>query len=122
MTQMRKCEICGQQKNEAEFSKSYKHRCKECVAEAARAERAAKSKNTNETLKNVLKILPEVPGTILDTQPDWEQRRYEVAKEIFFNMIGNYQPPHLAAKQAAAAANAFIKALQEVQPEEDEEQ
>lgn len=35
----RKCEICGEMKPQNEFSKSYKHRCKSCVAAAARNER-----------------------------------------------------------------------------------
>ena len=35
----KKCEICGQEKPQQEFSKAYKHRCKACVAEAARNER-----------------------------------------------------------------------------------
>ena len=35
----KKCEICGQMKPQNEFSKSYKHRCKACVAEAARNDR-----------------------------------------------------------------------------------
>lgn len=35
----KKCEICGQIKPQNEFSKSYKHRCKACVAEAARNDR-----------------------------------------------------------------------------------
>lgn len=35
----KKCEICGQFKPLGDFSKSYKNRCKPCVAEAARNER-----------------------------------------------------------------------------------
>ena len=35
----KKCEICGQMKPLGDFSKSYKHRCKACVAEAARSDR-----------------------------------------------------------------------------------
>ncbi len=35
----KKCEICGQMKPQNEFSKSYKRRCKACVAEAARNDR-----------------------------------------------------------------------------------
>lgn len=35
----KKCDICGQYKPLGNFSKSYKNRCKACVAEAARNER-----------------------------------------------------------------------------------
>lgn len=42
------CEICGQMKSQQEMSKSYKHRCKECVARLTRIERkAAKQKAEN---------------------------------------------------------------------------
>lgn len=39
MEQTKKCEICGKIKSVNEFSKSYKHRCKECVAEQTRLAR-----------------------------------------------------------------------------------
>lgn len=113
MTQMRKCEICGRPTAEGDFSKSYKHRCKECVAEATRKDRATK----NKTIKDI-KDFPEVPGTILNMQPDWEQRRYEVARDIFMNlMIVEHMSPNCAAEQAAVAANAFITALRDIQPQ-----
>lgn len=35
------CEICGQMKSQQEMSKSYKHRCKKCVAQLTRIERQA---------------------------------------------------------------------------------
>lgn len=35
------CEICGEMKSPQEMSKSYKHRCKECVARLTRIERKA---------------------------------------------------------------------------------
>lgn len=40
MEQKKKCEICGKIKSANEFSKSYKHRCKACVAEQTRLLRA----------------------------------------------------------------------------------
>lgn len=35
------CEICGEMKSPQEMSKSYKHRCKKCVAHLTRIERQA---------------------------------------------------------------------------------
>lgn len=35
------CEICGEMKSQQEMSKSYKHRCKACVAEMTRDQRHA---------------------------------------------------------------------------------
>lgn len=36
---MKKCEICGKELHESDFSKSYKNRCKKCVAEMTKAKR-----------------------------------------------------------------------------------
>lgn len=36
-----KCEICGQMISQQDMSKSYKHRCKECVARLTRINRKA---------------------------------------------------------------------------------
>lgn len=42
------CEICGQMKAQQDMSKSYKHRCKECVARLTRLDRqAAKQRAEN---------------------------------------------------------------------------
>ena len=35
----KKCEICGKVKPIEEFSKSYRNRCKQCVAEQTRVQR-----------------------------------------------------------------------------------
>lgn len=61
LSEKRECEVCGKYKPIADFSKSYPHRCKACVAENARLSRKAKKGNP------VAKI-------------DWEARRYELVK------------------------------------------
>ena len=61
------CEICGKT-----FSKSYKGRCKECVA------RLTKEKRNG------------MIATDRPKQIDWEQRRYEIAKAA---MVGQLASP-----------------------------
>lgn len=39
--QKKKCEICGEMVPQCDMSKSYKHRCKKCVADMTRANRHA---------------------------------------------------------------------------------
>lgn len=80
----RKCKICGQQKTEAEFSKSYRGQCKQCVARKSREKRAS-SKTAQEGNTEYFNI----PGTILDDQPNWEQRRYEIAKDMMAAFLSN---------------------------------
>lgn len=81
----KKCDTCGRTKTEEEFSKSYRNRCKECVARFMRESRAA-AKAAEET--NTL-IIPELPGTILDDKPNWEERRYEIAKDMMAAFLSN---------------------------------
>ena len=66
---MKRCEICGEIKPLSEFSKSYKNRCKKCVAEETMFKRYG---NTNK----LLLVAPTI---------NWEQRRYEIAKDIVAN-------------------------------------
>lgn len=63
------CEKCGQKKPLSEFSKSYKNRCKECVAEMQRSKRAEKSSLNNNA------------HSVNDKPIDWEQRRASAGYE-----------------------------------------
>jgi len=74
----KKCEVCGQNLPLSAFSKSYKGRCKECVA-----------KQTREKRNGII-------ATDKPKQIDWEQRRYE----------NIYDNPNLL-KQSYIATNAF---------------
>jgi hypothetical protein len=57
------CEICGKILPLSAFSKSYKGRCKECVARLTKEKRNGTAATTHKLI-------------------DWEQRRYEIAKDI----------------------------------------
>lgn len=41
MSETKKCDVCGRELPISEFSKSYRNRCKECVAKLTREKRAA---------------------------------------------------------------------------------
>lgn len=94
-----KCEICGEVKTQQEMSKSYKHRCKECVASLARMNRhVAKSKklsNVEKTGRNYNDI-------------NWEQRRYEIAKTLLPVVIKEYNS---AVEMAVVYADRLIDEL-----------
>lgn len=57
------CEICGRTLPLSAFSKSYKGRCKECVARQTKEKRNGTAATTHKPI-------------------DWEQRRYEIAKDM----------------------------------------
>lgn len=63
------CEVCGRELPLSDFSKSYKNRCRECVAAKVRSERHDGKKSTD----NI----------------DWEQRRYELAKAAMQGFLSN---------------------------------
>lgn len=69
--EVKTCEICGKTLPMSAFSKSYKGRCKECVARQTKEKR-------NGTAITVHKSV------------DWEQRRYEIAKAA---MVGQLASP-----------------------------
>lgn len=107
--EVKKCEVCGKTKHISEFSKSYPNRCKTCVAEHTRQMRAAeklkaKVKATGEVIdvepsgtmlvscgSFITKDGRKIPGTALEFEKaiDWEQRRYEIAKELMKGFSAN---------------------------------
>lgn len=95
--QKRQCEICGKYKPLNEFSKSYPHRCKPCVAEQTRLSRKEK------------KMQP-----IIKAEIDWEQRRYETAKAAMIGLMAGHNAIYEAKKLAPMAieyADALIDEL-----------
>lgn len=98
---MKCCDFCGQPKPLSEFSKSYKNRCKECVATLTRAKRAGQHSNGK-----------SAEFLIVDDPIDWKQRKYEIAKGLMPEMArqhpGDYRR---AAKDAVLYAEILIDAL-----------
>ncbi len=47
MSEYKICEVCGQEKHISNFSKSYKSRCKKCVAAQTKEKRKKQTMNTN---------------------------------------------------------------------------
>lgn len=76
------CEICGKEKPLSEFSKSYKNRCKECVAEMTRENRRAEKE-----FKEIRQIKKELVWD--ESTIDWNARRYEIAKEAMTAIMSN---------------------------------
>lgn len=141
------CTECGQEKHVSEFSKSYPHRCKACVAEHTRMvrerakqeqNRAKKTGNRTEMQKVVIKDTGETvlvrpcreplnarlafyetedgrkfPMFALEFSKgiDWEQRRYEIAKDILAATYDFPMDGKSYAKVAVGVADALIAEL-----------
>lgn len=69
------CESCGRKLPESMFSKSYKNRCKECVAEQTRQRRA-----TERTIQGEQTVHPGMMSV---------QETKELAKTLFTQIIAN---------------------------------
>lgn len=65
MEKRKKCEVCGRELPESEFSKSYKKRCKKCVAEMTKAKR-----NQAPTMKDLQQIDSAIAMAALDSMVD----------------------------------------------------
>lgn len=103
----KRCEICGRTLPLSAFSKSYKGRCKKCVARLTKEKRNSTATTTHKTI-------------------DWEQRRYEIAKDMLCaiymdegeekrntdsGIAFEYQSPENCASEAVKYAIALIEEL-----------
>ena len=89
--QKKKCEICGEMVPQCDMSKSYKHRCKKCVADMTRANRHAE-KQKQEVHDNVPHTLdPATPyGKPLTTTPKLPKMSDKEFDEIIQRAIDTY--------------------------------
>ena len=100
------CEVCSETKHISEFSKAYPRRCKACVAEQARLARSTDKEN------NKRMLIKQWNDPI-----DWEQRRYEIAKEMMAtverhnNTSMGFRNPTMQAQYAIECADALIAEL-----------
>lgn len=72
MEKTKKCEICGEVKPITDFSKSYKHRCKACVAEMTRNSRHINGHHAATLIIDELKLIMGFPEDyeLIGTQAD----------------------------------------------------
>lgn len=97
------CEVCGQEKHISEFSKSYPRRCKACVAEHTKMVRE-RAKQEQKRSKNT-----ESRAGMQKNEIDWEQRRYEIAKNVLPGLVVDEIPGQY--RQLAKAAILYADAL-----------
>lgn len=88
----KKCEICGQMKPQNEFSKSYKRRCKACVAEAARRDRKRFKELENayaEALKGIGAHIPVGAGAKSAPPTSGNSTLLNIATSFMLGMLSN---------------------------------
>ena len=107
------CQICGQEKPAAAFSKSYPNRCRECVAKQTRQRR----KDNGIQAKTVIlddPILPDFLREAPHPEDKWEDRHYKLALALFFKLLAtDASNAEIAAARAKEAADKFINIMQD---------
>lgn len=97
----KKCEICGDIKPIEEFSKSYRNRCKQCVAEQTRIQRGLNKiqKNSSSwTINNVASIdklsaneVIEASIFIITNELDFRFMNFPKQTEIVSEIVNDYR-------------------------------
>lgn len=131
MKKTKKCEVCGKELPLSDFSKSYKNRCRKCVADMVRSERKEKNKRKDEdVIQPPLRFEMEIRDMSEDFEVlrsvtgetkviDWEQRRFDVAKELMKVFATNsHASIETLAKWSVGGADALIEELKKVRYEE----
>ncbi|RXE71574.1 hypothetical protein [Xylanibacter muris] len=98
------CEICGQMKSQQEMSKSYKHRCKECVARLTRIERKA-AKQKAEHLAEIL----EGTGYEVVSPAVVRNERLAVATAAMQGILSNDRLVNLVDRYNGGIENGVVK-------------
>lgn len=103
MKNTKKCEVCGRELPLSDFSKSYRNRCRECVAAQVRSERQNKRTEKSEEC------------SVKQSQIDWEQRRFELIKAALQGLCANFRCNHdtrdIISKWAIGHADDVIEKL-----------
>lgn len=92
MSDTKKCEICGREMPISEFSKSYRNRCKDCVARLIREKRASVKKAGCELIINPEKFDEKVwqteTGFNQDGYKNWVKSAVAVLQNIYDDIDG----------------------------------
>lgn len=115
---MRQCEICGKTLPDEDFSKSYKKRCKHCVAEMTREKRS----------QIAHPVLIEEPITFPFNNSDtyWRTLRHEYAGRLLVGILSSARFTNLSspkgkedyAKMAVSYADTLIEELKKSESHE----
>lgn len=84
-----KCEMCGEMVPQNEMSKSYRHRCKKCVADMIRAQRHAE-KQKQEAQENVPHTYDPAPPYEVCAKTDPARNQREGIDEVIKLAIKTY--------------------------------
>ncbi len=106
-----KCEVCGKMVSQNEMSKSYRHRCKKCVAEMTRAQRHAE-KQKQEAQANLPHIYDPAPpyGDCVQTVlPKMSDKEFDEIIQRAIDTYGKEAQIQMLFEEMAELQNAICK-------------
>lgn len=106
-----KCETCGEMVPQNEMSKSYRHRCKKCVAEMTRAQRHAE-KQKQEAQENVPHTYDPAPPYEVGTKPDLpkiSEKEFDEVIKLAIKTYGKEAQTQMLFEEMAELQNAICK-------------
>lgn len=106
-----KCEVCGKMVSQNEMSKSYRHRCKKCVAEMTRAQRHAE-KQKQEAQANLPHTYdPALPyGDCVQTVlPKISEKEFDEVIKLAIQTYGKEAQTQMLFEEMAELQNAICK-------------
>lgn len=107
-----KCETCGEMVPQNEMSKSYRHRCKKCVAEMTRAQRHAE-KQKQDAQGNVPHTYeapaPYGEGPLHDALPKMSEKEFDATISLAIKTYGKEAQTQMLFEEMAELQNAICK-------------
>lgn len=106
--QKKKCEICGEMVPQCDMSKSYKHRCKKCVADMNVPIAMPKSRNRKFTTTSLtLSTLPHL--TVSRYVPKMNDKEFDEIIQLAIQTYGKEAQTRMLFEEMAELQNALCK-------------
>ena len=100
-----KCEVCGEMVPQNEMSKSYRHRCKKCVADMTRAQRHAEKQK-----KDAQENVPHTyEGPLHDALPKMSEKEFDATISLAIKTYGKEAQTQMLFEEMAELQNAICK-------------
>ncbi len=107
-----KCEVCGEMVPQNEMSKSYRHRCKKCVADMTRAQRHAEKqkKDAQENVPHTYEApAPYGEGPLHDALLKMSEKEFDETISLAIKTYGKEAQTQMLFEEMAELQNALCK-------------
>lgn len=109
--QKKKCEICGEMVPQCDMSKSYKHRCKKCVADMTRANRHAEKQKqeVHDSVPHTLDPATPYGKPVCTEVPKMNDKEFDEIIQLAIQTYGKEAQTQMLFEEMAELQNALCK-------------